>query len=63
MKKSSMVSVYCSLTDVQLDSTGDIHIFLKKDKVATSEEAVRKLRMLLNKDVTVIVTEFNRGRQ
>jgi hypothetical protein len=56
----SMVSVFCNFTDAQLDSNGEIHLIIKKDKVESSETTVRKLRGLVGSEVTLIVTPFSR---
>ena len=51
------------MNEVNLDGEGNIHIILQKDKVSSAIETTRKLRGVVDSDVTMIVTGFSRREE
>jgi len=58
MNKINPVLVYCNLKDVTISSDGEIYIIISKDRKSTVEESVKRLRLLKDKDCSIIFSEM-----
>jgi hypothetical protein len=52
--------IYCKLEDVTVDADGNIHFFIKKDKIESAERTAGKLRKMIGKDFTIQLIPFYR---
>jgi len=62
MKKNNGVKrsiIFAKLLDVNMDVDGNIHVSIKKDKIATSERTVLELRKFIDKDCTFAISQFH----
>jgi hypothetical protein len=54
----SPVLIFCKIEDVTLNGSGNIYLIISKDRKETSIETVRKLRELIGKDCSIIISEM-----
>ena len=58
--KPNTVIVYGKIESVDLDVDGNINVLINKDRPASAEESVRRLREFLGTDTTIVVTPMTR---